>query len=67
MNEQLKKRIKSLLWRAGGMSFVAVVAYISQVGDIFALDYKVLVNTGVIVFIGLIAGEITKVLNKNAK
>jgi hypothetical protein len=62
--EQIIKRIKSLLWRAGGMSFVAIVAYIAQVGDIFALDYRVLINTGVLVFLGLVAGEITKYYNK---
>ncbi len=60
----MKNRIKSLLWRAGGMSFIAIVAYILQVGDIFTLDFKVLANLGVLAFLGLVAGEITKALNK---
>jgi hypothetical protein len=60
----MKNRIKSLLWRAGGMSFIAIVAYILQVGDIFTLDFKVLANLGVLTFLGLVAGEITKALNK---
>jgi len=60
----MKNRIKSLLWRAGGMSFIAIVAYILQVGDIFTLDFKMLANLGVLTFLGLVAGEITKALNK---
>jgi uncharacterized protein (DUF342 family) len=52
-----------LIWRAGGMAFVAICAYILQVGDIYNLDWHLIVNTGTIVFIGLIAGEITKLLN----
>ena len=59
----MKNRIKSLLWRAGGMAFVGVCAYVAQVGDIFNLDVKVIANTGVLIFIGLVAGEVTKWLN----
>ena len=64
MNEALKNRLKSLLWRAGGMSFIAVAAYVTNVGDVFALDPKALVNVGILAFLGLVVGEITKLLNK---
>lgn len=60
----MKNRIKSLLWRAGAVSLVAVGAYVLQVGDIFMLDTKTLINIAVLAFIGLVAGEITKYLNK---
>jgi len=63
MNIELKKRLKSLLWRAGGMAFIASSAYILQVGDIFALDAKVLLNVAILAFMGLVVGEITKILN----
>lgn len=59
----LIKRIKSLIWRAGGMAFITAVAYITQVGDIFSLDYKMLINLSVLAFLGLVTGEITKYLN----
>lgn len=63
MDKALKNRLKSLLWRAGGMSFVAVSAYILQVGDIFQLDVKMLINIATLAFMGLVVGEITKILN----
>ena len=61
--ETLKKRGLSLLWRAGGMAFVAVLAYVLQVGDIWSLDYKTAVNLGVMAFLGLVVSETTKYLN----
>lgn len=63
MNTKIKNRIKSLLWRSGAVAFVTVGAYILQVGDVWLLDTKVLVNLGVMAMIGLIVGEITKYLN----
>lgn len=63
MND-LRSRLKSLLWRAGGMGAVAIGAYVLQVGDIWQLEPKVLVNLGVMAFIGLVVSEITKQLNK---
>lgn len=62
---QLKKRIESLLWRSAGMAFVAGLAYVLQVGDIWSLDYKFLINVSVIAFAGLLMGELTKWLNPN--
>lgn len=64
MNTELKKRIKSLIWRAGGMAVVALGAYVLQVGDLWLLDTKVAVNISVMAFIGLVLSEITKFLNK---
>ena len=64
MNIELKNRLKSLLWRAGGMSVVAAMAYILNVGDVFAIEPKALINVAILAFMGLVLGEITKILNK---
>lgn len=64
MTTDLKKRIKSLLWRAGGFSAVAIGAYFLQVGDLWALDVKTLINIGAVAFVGLVVNEVTKYLNK---
>jgi len=64
MNTELKNRIKSLLWRAGGMAFVAVGAYFLQVGDIWLLEPKMMINLGAMAAVGLVVSEITKYLNK---
>lgn len=45
------------------MAVVAMSAYLFQVGDIFSLEAKTLVNIGVLTFMGLVAGETTKLLN----
>ena len=63
MNEALKNRLKSLLWRAGGMAFVASATYILNIGDVFAIDPKALFNVAILAFMGLVVGEITKLLN----
>ena len=67
MNQENKNifinRFKSYLWRAGGMAFVAVGAYVLKVGDIFLLDWKIILNLASIAAIGLLVGEITKFLN----
>lgn len=64
MSKELKNRIKSLLWRAGGVAFIAMGAYVTGLGDIFLIDPKILINLGVIAFLGLVMGEVTKYLNK---
>lgn len=64
MDKQLINDIKAVLWQSLGMALVAVCAYVLQVGDIFALDPKVAINTGAMVFLGLIVGRVTKRLNK---
>lgn len=65
MTDDLIKRTKSLLWRAGSMAFVAGAAYILQVGDIYALDYHKLTNLAALAFLGLVVGEVTKYINSN--
>jgi hypothetical protein len=57
-------RVKSFAWRLGGMAFVAIAGYILELGDIWAIDWRYLANFAVMVVLGLIVGEITKVLNK---
>ena len=63
MNKTLKKRIKSYLWRALGMAFVASGAYVLNIGDIWQIDIKALTSIGVISALGLLVGEVTKLLN----
>ena len=63
----MKNRIKSLIWRAGGMTALALGAYVLQIGDIWQLEPKVAVNIAVMAFIGLVIGEVTKYLNVDAK
>ena len=63
MEIKLKNRIKSLLWRAAGMAVIAVGAYVLQVGDVFSLDARMLVNLAVMAIAGLIVGEVTKYFN----
>lgn len=63
MTETFKKRVKSLLWRSGGVAVVAMLAYFLQIGDLWAIDYKTLVNIGAVAFVGLVVNEITKYLN----
>lgn len=62
--EALVKRIKSLAWRIGAMTFVAVATYILQIGNVFELDGYIIINTAAMVFLGLVVAEITKYLNK---
>jgi hypothetical protein len=59
MNETLKIRLKSLLWRAGGM--VAVVLLNGLLS--MMTDGTIVVPQTVIVLSGLVVGEITKYLN----
>lgn len=61
--EQLIKRLKSFAWRAGSLALVTAGAYILQVGDIFSLDTKTLINIIVLAVIGLVVGEVTKFVN----
>lgn len=61
MYEQLKKRLLSLLWRAGVMGALASLAVIVE--GLSSLD---LPNWAVVV-VGLVCGEISKWLNSNKK
>ena len=55
--EQLKKRLLSLLWRAGAMGGVAALAYLSQNLGILELPQWL------VAVLGLGLGELTKLLN----
>jgi len=48
------------------MTVVVVGAYVLQVGDVFMLDPKTMVNLAAITVVGLVVGEVTKYLNKGA-
>ena len=61
MNEQLVKRIKSLLWRAAMMGIAAVVVVLSD--GITGLG----LNPLIVGVLGLVFGEISKYLNKQVK
>lgn len=67
MNEIIIKRIKSLIWRAAGFAIIGGGAYVLQLGDIYKVDPKVLINIVVIAAIGLIVNEVTKFLNTEDK
>lgn len=63
----MEKRIKSFLWRAGGLATVVASAYVLNLGDLWKIDAKTLVNLTVMAVLGLIVGEITKYLNSEVK
>lgn len=55
---QLTNRVKSFLWRLGAYLIVAGISFlVANIGE-FGL------NPTVVAVIGLVAGEVTKVLNK---
>lgn len=61
MSEQLIKRAKSFGWRLGMMIAVAVIAFITD----NAVDLQI-PSWGVVV-LGLVAGELSKYLNRTAQ
>lgn len=63
MTTGIKNRIKSFLWRAAGTAVIAGGAYILKIGDLWKLDYHVLVNLTVLAVIVLVVGEVTKYMN----
>lgn len=64
--EQLIKRVKSLLWRTGGMAFVTFLTWLISPETIDALaEAGVAVPALVTTIAGLVAGEVTKSLNKS--
>ena len=65
MNEDVKKRLYSLLWRAGMMGVAAVLAVIAQAVGMVHLDsgiWSVIVPS-----LGLLLGEVSKYLNNSYK
>ena len=57
MNEQLEKRLKSLIWRAAMMAVVAVIDVVLQELTMFNMP------DAVTLILGLVLGEISKFLN----
>ncbi|MCH7640971.1 hypothetical protein IID22_02090 [Patescibacteria group bacterium] len=61
MNEQLKKRLKSLAWRAGMMGVAAAVAAVAD--GVAGLG----LSPAIVGILGLVLGEVSKQLNSKAK
>lgn len=61
MNQTLKNRILSFIWRTGDIAAVAAINYIAANLGYFNLPVTV------VAVLGLILGEITKYLNKQAE
>jgi len=59
VKEQLIKRLKSLLWRAGAMIVTGLVVWASENIAMFELP------PSITVLLGLMLGEATKYLNTN--
>jgi len=57
MSQQLIKRLKSLLWRAGAVAVVAVINFIAENLGAMGLSPEM------VTIIGLVLGEITKFIN----
>lgn len=60
MNEQLKKRLFSLLWRGGGIAVVTILSGFASMITDGTIDLPVFY----VVCIGLVVNEITKYLNR---
>lgn len=63
MQEQLIKRFKSFLWQAAALAFVTAGAYILNVGSIFSVEPKTLIDMMVLAVTGLAVSQVTKFLN----
>jgi len=59
MNEQLKKRIQSLAWRAGGMATIIILNGVLTMMSDGTID----VPQPYVILGGLLVGELTKYLN----
>lgn len=59
MNEQLKKRLKSLIWRAGAVAAVTIAAFFVEPEVVQALNLPQWLVIGV----SLAVAEVTKWLN----
>ncbi len=57
MREQLIKRLKSLIWRAGGVALIAFLSFLSENAGATGL------SEFWVIALGLVTGEITKFLN----
>lgn len=59
MDEQIKKRLLSLLWRIGGMVLVTILSGLMTMLS----DGTINIPAPYVVLAGLITGEITKFVN----
>jgi len=57
--EQLKKRLKSFLWRLSGMIIVAILGFVISPDVVSTLKLPAIM----VMVIGLVMGELTKYLN----
>jgi hypothetical protein len=62
--DELKVRLKSFIWRAGGFSVIAVAAYLANIGDIREVDLMKIVTIFVVTISAFVVNEGTKYLNK---
>ena len=62
--QELINRSKSFAWRAGSMVVVSVGTYILKIGDIYLLDWRLIVNLSIMTTVALLLAEGTKFLNK---
>ena len=60
MNDQIKNRLKSLGWRAGGMTLVLILNGVLTM----LTDGTIVVPQVYVILLGLLTGELTKYLNK---
>jgi hypothetical protein len=64
MPEELKKRIKSFLWRAGALVALSGFSYLANVQDVQSIEWNKLMTLLLTGFSALVVSEITKTLNK---
>ena len=62
--QELINRSKSFAWRAGSMVVVSVGTYILKIGDIYLLDWRLIVNLSIMTTVALLLAEGTKFLNQ---
>jgi len=63
MNNKLKKRLYSFVWRAGLFTGLALLTYLSNVGDIREIDPYKLATIFTVTLSAYILNEGTKYLN----
>lgn len=64
MESQAVKRLKSFLWRAGGLVGVSLLSFLISPDFLDALSKDgILVPTILVTFVGLVVNELTKYLN----
>lgn len=67
MNEQVQKRVKSFVWRAGAFVSLAVFGYLANIADIREIDGYKLATIFTVTISAYVVGEVTKYLNPIGK